>query len=132
MSGVNQLHQLFWCAVSAGGSKEGSDLVSKRSIVCMLLNGHQLNDVVSKLLDSRESIRSEFWVSSNPVLSGANTNMGFIDTSRLGLWGPRVLEDIFLWGIPENSVVGAAHGEILGNTFDPSWKAVKYFAARDF
>lgn len=132
VSSVDQVHQLLRSAISAGNSKEGGDLVSERSIVCVFLDGHQLNDVVSKLLDPRKNLCSELLVGSDPVLSGTNTDMGLIDTSRLGLCRAGVLEDIFLLGIPENSVVDTAYGKILGNTLDPGRKTIKNLATRNF
>ena len=49
MSRVDELFQLFWCAKSTASREEAVDLVAKASIVGMLHDRHQLNDIVSKV-----------------------------------------------------------------------------------
>lgn len=97
----------------------------------MFLDRHQLDDIVSELLNPREGIGGKLLIGSDLVLGGTDTNMSLVDASRLRFFRPGILEDIFLRGVPENSVVDAAHGKFLRNTFDPSREAVEYLAARN-
>lgn len=46
--------------VTTAGCKKAGDLITKRRVVGVLHNGHQLNSVVSQFLDSRKYIGREF------------------------------------------------------------------------
>ncbi len=44
---INKLLQIFWGPEAAASCEEAVDLVPKAGIVCVLHDGHQLNDIVS-------------------------------------------------------------------------------------
>ena len=121
--GVDQLLQLLGGSISAGSREERSDLVAERCIVCVLLDRHQLDDVVSEPLDSRQDVRGELLVCADLVLGRADTDVGFVDTGALGLRGTGVLEDVFL-GVPESCVVYWTDGQILRDILDPCGQPV--------
>ena len=60
--------------ISARGSKEAGDLVSKGCIIGVFHDCHELNDVVSKLFDSGQDICREFRISTDAVLRGGNSD----------------------------------------------------------
>lgn len=131
VSSIDELHKLFGCSISARSSKERSDLISERSIVSVFLDSHKLDYVVSKLLYPRKDVCGKLGISSNSIFCCADTHMRLINPSRLGLLGARVLENVFLLGIPEYGVIYRRNAKVLSDTLDPCWKAIHSLARRE-
>jgi len=128
---IDEFHKLLGCSISARSSKERSDLISERSVVGMFLDSHKLDYVVSKLLYPRKDVCGKLGISSNSIFCCADTYVRLINTSRLGLLGARVLENIFLLRIPEYGVIYGRNVKVLGDTLDPRWKAIHSLARRE-
>jgi len=73
--------------ITAAGGKEACDLVSKGSIVGMLHDGHQLNSVVTQLLDPWKDIGCELCEQAYTALWRSNSDygMGWIKSEGVGL-----------------------------------------------
>jgi len=65
MSSIDQFFQVVWGPVATAGRKEAVDLIAKACIVCVLHNGHQLNHVVSQVLNPGEDVLCELLVGSD-------------------------------------------------------------------
>jgi len=93
---------------------------------------HELNGVVTQLLDTREDIAREFCVSSDAVFARRDPDMSLVDARALWGWRRRVLElvTLFLGGIPEPGVVCGREVEILSNPTDPSGQSLDAFPGR--
>jgi len=88
----------------------------------MFHNRHELDGVVAQPLDTREGITRELCVCSNAIFARRDSDMSFIDTKALGSGWGWVFEfvTLFLWGIPESSVIRGREIEILSDPADPS------------
>lgn len=65
VSRIDQLFKLVRCTIATTSSKEIGDLVSKRAIVCVLLDSHKLDSVIAKVFNSRQHILGKLLVASN-------------------------------------------------------------------
>lgn len=98
----------------------------------MLLDGHELDDVVSELGDVRECILRKLLVGSDTRLRSTYTDMCFIDADGFRFRWARVLEFILLRRIPENGFVNRTLLEVLSNAPNPRRKAIDSFSAGSF
>ena len=98
----------------------------------MLHNRHELDGVVTQLLDTREDVAREFNISSNTVFACRDPDMSFVDARALRGWWGRVFELVtrFLGGIPEPGVVCGGEAEILSDPTDPSGQSLDAFPGR--
>ena len=108
--GVGSIHQLLEIlgrAVSAAGSEEAVHLITETGIVGVLHDGHELNGVVSQVLDAGKHVLCELFISSHLALRGGNADVGLVDPKALGLRGPLVLECVSfgLGRVPEPRLV---------------------------
>lgn len=71
----------------------------------MLHDRHELDHIVSKVLDSGQDVLCEFLVCSHSLFCRGYPDMGFVDSDVCGFRGSRVLENIFLWRIPKARVI---------------------------
>jgi len=124
MGSVNELLEVIWETISTACSEEAVDLVSETGVVCMLHDCHQLYGVVSEVLDTWEDIARELLVGRNLGLGRRNANVGFVDSSALGLRRPLVLPDVLLGRVPEARIVYGGDIEVLGHSGDPGWEAL--------
>ena len=83
MGFINQIFQIIWLAIPAGGGKEIRHLVAERSIVRMLLNCHQLNRIVAIFDDARDDIIGEFAVSAYATFLLRHTDMRLVNQQLL-------------------------------------------------
>lgn len=60
--------------IAAADGKEAGDLVTKRGVVRVFHDGHQLNGVVSQLLDAGEDIGGELCELTNTTLGRRNSD----------------------------------------------------------
>lgn len=122
MSRINELFQIVGSPVATASSEETVDLIAEACIVCMLHDGHQLDDIVTQVLDPREDILRKLLVGSNLWLGRGDADVSFVYTStgRLGWAG--ILEHIalFLGRVPEACIIDGRDAELLGDTGDPS------------
>lgn len=130
MCGINELLEVVRGAVSAACCKEAVDLVSEAGIIGVFHDGHQLNDIVSELLDPGEHILRKLLVGRHSQFRGGDSNMRLVYSHALRLLWPRVLENISfgLGRVPEPGFVHRRYGEVLGNVFDPCWNSIDFFA----
>lgn len=100
----------------------------------MLHDGHELNGVVSQILDSGEDVSGKLLIRADTRLRSGNPDMSFINTDVVGPRGVRILEDIFLFGrgIPETCIVDGRDVQILRNAFDPSRQAFNAVAIWEY
>ena len=124
MGGVNQLLELVRSAVATAGSEEAVDLVAERGVVCVLHDGHKLDDVVAKVLDAWEDILCELFVGCNLGVWAGNANVCFVDPGALGLRWPLVLPLVLCGRVPEASIVHWADTQVLCNSLDPCRKSL--------
>jgi hypothetical protein len=101
-------------------------------IICVLHDSHKLDDVVSKLLDTRKGIFGEFLVGSNAGLRGGDPNMSFVDFGAFDWRRSRVFEGILLgFGrVPKTRVIHGRHAQILSDAPDPSRNTFNAFTRR--
>ena len=133
MCRVDKLLELLWCTVSTAGCEEVVDLVAKASIIRMLHNSHELDDVVAEVLDPGQHVLGELLVGSHTLLGGGDADMGLIHANTGGLLRSRVLELVRLLGrrVPEARIVNGRHGEILCHILDPCRQAVDAVPVRE-
>jgi hypothetical protein len=89
----------------------------------MLHDGHQLNYVVSQVLDPWQHVFGKLLIRRDSEFGRGDANMSFVDPSTRGLLRYWMLEDILLgrrW-VPESRVVCTRDRQILSYVFDPGW-----------
>jgi hypothetical protein len=130
VSGINELLEVFGSSISTASCEEVVDLVSKTGIVGMLHDSHQLNHIVSQVLNSGEHVLGELLVTRNSLVWAGDTDVRLVYTSTCGLLRPSVLELVGLgsWRVPETGIVCGRHGKILCHVLDPSWESIDMFA----
>ena len=99
----------------------------------MFHNGHQLNGVITQVLDTGEDVLRELLVCADSSLWSRDTDVSFINLCSLGLGGTFVLEDIYFTGgwVPESRVVNRRNGKVLSNACDPCRQTFNSLATRD-
>lgn len=122
VSGVDEFLQILRGSISAARREEVVDLVSEAGIVRVLHHSHELNDIVTEILDPGKHVLGELLVRSHPLVGSRDTDVSLIDTETGGLCWALVLKLILLRGrrVPEASIVGWRHRKVLGNILDPS------------
>jgi hypothetical protein len=108
VSGIDKLLEIFWGTISAARSEEVVNLVAKAGVVSVLHDGHELDDIVAEILDTRQHVLGELLVSRNTLLGCGDADMGLVHASTCGLLGSRMLELIPFrrrW-VPEVCIVG--------------------------
>jgi hypothetical protein len=120
---IYQLLQIVWEAVPTACREEAIDLVSETGIVRMLHDCHQLDSVVSQMLNSRKDVLCELLVGGYSWFWRRDSDVSFIDSRALGLGRPLVLPHVFMWGVPEACIVDGRDAEVLSDSGDPGWEA---------
>ena len=107
VSSVDELLEILWGTISTACSVKVVDLVTKTSVVGVLHDGHELNHVVAEMLDTRQHVLGELFVSRHAFLGCGDANMGLIHTSTCRLLGSGMLELILFcwWRVPEVCVI---------------------------
>lgn len=82
---VYQLLEILGWAVSAACREEAVHLISETGIVGVLHDGHELNGVVSQVLDARKHGLGELLIGSHLALRGGNADVGLVDPKALRL-----------------------------------------------
>jgi hypothetical protein len=88
----------------------------------MLHNSHQLDRIISQLLDPRQNILRKLGIRANPALVRGYADMSFVDKDVLWLGRSTVLELILLGWVPETGFIDWGDRQVLSDTFDPSRK----------
>ena len=78
VSGVNKALKLIRIAVTGGCSKEGGHLISKGTVIWVLHNRHNLNSVISLLLDTGEDLIAKFDVCTNLLFLLRHTDVALV------------------------------------------------------
>ena len=116
---VNQLLEFVRSAIATAGGEEAVDLVAERSVVGVLHDGHELDDVVSEVLDAWKYILCELLVRRDLGIRAGDTDVCLVDPGALGLWRPLVLPLVLCWRVPEAGIVYRAHVQVLCDSLDP-------------
>lgn len=126
MGSIDELLEVVWRSVAATRSEKAVDLVPKACVISMLHDGHQLNDVVSKIFYPGKDVLCKFLVGGHLGLWRGNSDVSFVNTSTLRLRRTLVLENVgcFFGRVPETSVVHGRYAEVLSHSFDPSGDAL--------
>ena len=85
MCGVDELLQFLGCSETAAGSEETADMVSEAAVVWMLLDGHDLDAVVTIFVYAGQDVLTELVVRSHAFLVLCHTDMAFVDEQRRGI-----------------------------------------------
>lgn len=102
---INQILELVWGSLPARRRVEARHMVAKRAVVCVLLNRHQLNAVVSTLLDVGQNVVRKVSVRVYFALLRAHAHVTLINPQRANfLFWSLVLEFEDLAWVPEGSV----------------------------
>ena len=130
MCGINELFQLLRRTISTAWSKEAVNLVAETCVVCVLHNSHQLDDIVTQVVYSRQHILCKLLVCRHPQLWRRDSNMCFVDSSAERLLWSWVLENISfgLRGVPEPCIVDWRDVDVLSDICDPSRYTFDSFA----
>ena len=83
MSLIDQGLQLFGRAEAAAGSEERADMIAERAIVGVLLNGHDLNGVVTVLGHSGQHVQAELVVGAHLLGILTHAHMALVDEQRV-------------------------------------------------
>ena len=94
---IDQVLQLLGGSKPGGGGKEAGDMVSETPVVRMFGDGHQLNGVVPRSLDSGQNFVTKLVVGVDAGFFARHSNMGFID-KRCLTGGPEGMYE--MEGIP--------------------------------
>lgn len=62
---VDKFLEVLWRPVPAAGGEEVVDLVAKACVVCMLHDGHELDDVVTEATNPGKHVLGKFFVRGN-------------------------------------------------------------------
>ena len=76
---IHQVFQVLGLAEPGGGGEEVGDLVAEGAVVGMLHNGHELDGVVARLLDSGQGVVGELAVGAHLTLLLGHTHVGLVD-----------------------------------------------------
>lgn len=77
---VDEVLEVVGGAGPARDTEEAGNVVAERGVVRVLLDGHELNDVVAMFLDPIQVVISKVPVRANLALLLSHTNMCFVDT----------------------------------------------------
>ena len=103
---INERLELIRCSWPGRDSKKASYMISKASVVRMLLNSHQLDGCVPRFFNSRKNVLYILPVATDLPSFLSHTNMWFVDSQAWSAWRDRVwvspLE--LLSGIPEHAI----------------------------
>jgi hypothetical protein len=124
VSGVNELLKLVGHTVTAACSEEAVDLVSKAGVVCVLHDGHELDDIVPKVADAGQDVVGELFVCGDFAVGRRDSDVGLVDAGALGLRGALVLENVLVGRVPEPGIVDGGDIEVLGDAGDPGGEAL--------
>ena len=102
--------EVIWSSRSRGDTKKACHMVTKTSVVSMLLNGHQLYDIITCFLNSWKDMLSVFSVRRNLSILLSHTNMGFVNSH--GVISIRRLDRVdmfpfmllFRWWVPVHAI----------------------------
>jgi hypothetical protein len=123
VGGINELFQVIRLAISTAGCEEAVDLVSKTSIVRVLHDCHELDDIIAIIVYPWEDVLREFFVACNLRFRRGDSDMGFVDPDAERLWRRFILEDILLGWVPEPGIIYRGEGEVLCYSRDPGWNS---------
>lgn len=128
--GINKLFQLVGGTVSTACSKEAVDLVAETSIVCVLHDSHELDDIIAQMLYSRKHVLCELFVCRHSQFGRGNSYVCFVHTDAFWLLWSRVLEDVSFGDrrIPKSAIVDWGYREVLCHILDPCWYTLDAFA----
>lgn len=79
MCGIHELFEFVWSTESRGNTEEIGAMIAERSIVRVLYNTHDLNNLVTQLLYLRKHMFSKMIEGMNLLLDACHANMTFID-----------------------------------------------------
>lgn len=132
VSGVNQLLEVLRGSISTASGEEVVNLITKTGVVSMLHNSHQLDNIVTKIFDTRKHVSGELLVGSYTLLRGGDTNMGLVHSGagRFGWSGVLELVSLCSGRVPESSIVCGRDVKILSYVFDPCGEAINTFTRR--
>mmetsp|Transcript_10693 Transcript_10693/g.29307 ORF Transcript_10693/g.29307 Transcript_10693/m.29307 type:complete len:435 (+) Transcript_10693:1707-3011(+) len=128
---INEGLQVVRGAKPGGRAKEVGNMVAERAVVCMLLDGHDLDSVVARLADARQHVTPEFQVAVDLGLCTAHAHVALVDAQGTGLGWARVLEGVAvvradlsrpalaLGGLVIHTIEGNGT-RVLGGPLDPS------------
>ena len=111
---VDELLQLFGRAEAGGRGEERTYVIAEAAVIGVLLNGHNLDAVVTLFDDARQHVFAKFVVSAHLFSILRHTDMAFVNQQRGGVGLERLfLKHIFLFGCPylcaENLCVVVLH-----------------------
>lgn len=91
MCGIHELFEFVGSTESRGNTEEIGAMIAERSIVRVLYNTHDLNNLVTQLLYLRKHMLSKMVEGMNLLLDACHANMTFIDgDSFVWPFGPLV------------------------------------------
>ena len=79
---IYQIFQILWHTTSGCRCEEATDLITKGTVVRMLHNGHNLDGVVSKILDAWKYVICKLEVGANLSLLLSHAYMALINIRR--------------------------------------------------
>jgi hypothetical protein len=134
MCGINKLFQFLRRTIPTAWSKEAVDLVAETCIVCVLHNSHQLDNIISQVMYSRQHILCKLLVCRHSQLRRRDSNMCFVDSNAERLLRSWVFEHISfgLRRVPESCIVDWRDVEILSDICDPSGYTFDSFAGGSY
>jgi hypothetical protein len=91
---INQVHEILWSAAARAWSKEIGHMVTKRPVIGVLRNGHELDHIVTEARDPREHLISKLTISSHSMLLGGHANVRFVNPGSLNFRGRLILPTI--------------------------------------
>ena len=91
VSFVDEFLQLLGSAEAAGGSKEVADVIAKRAVVGMLLNGHDLDAVISCFDYAGQHPLTELVEGAHALLVLRHADVTLVDEQRVAAWTERLL-----------------------------------------
>jgi hypothetical protein len=121
---VDELLEIIGEAISTTRSEEAVDLVAETGVVCVLHDSHELDGVVTQMLDSGEDVLCELLVCGDLALRRGDTDVCLVDTCALGLRWALVLELVLMGRVPEARIVDGGDIEVLGHSGDPGGDAL--------
>lgn len=105
--GVNELLEIFRRTITTACRKEIVDLISEAGVISMFHDSHELDDIVTEILNPGQHISRELFISSNALLRRRDADVSLVDASTFGLLWTRVLELVLFrsGGIPKACVI---------------------------
>ena len=111
---VDQIFEIVGIAETAGRGEEVADLIAERAVERMLHDGHELHDVVARVLDVGQHVIGKLPIGGDAVLLRGHTHVRLVDEGGV-VTGKALVRPRKLAGVVPHLTAPAVGDPILGH-----------------